>query len=496
MSGGEQQLSVKKNFLYNLAYQVLTIVLPLVTAPYLSRVLGAEGVGTYSWTYSVAYYFVLFAMLGTTNYGQRQIACCRDDREAMSRTFWSIWALQFGLSLVVVLAYIVYLLVLSDSPAFAAAWMPYVLSSGLDVNWLFFGREEFKVTVTRNFIVKLATICLMFLVVRGDNALLAYLLLMSCSYLLSVAALWPLVLKRVDFRCPRFFEVIGHVRPNLLLFLPVIAVSLYTVLDKVMLGAISGMTEEGYFENALKIATMPMAFIEALGVVMLPHMSNLIAKGKDEQMVEYLGGAMWFSMMFAFAFAFGIAGTAPVLVPVFFGEGFEPCALLLCVIVTDLPFMAWASVLRKQYLIPSARDRTFVASVVCGAVVNLMLNVLLMPSLGAFGASVAIAAAEITVCAVQVWAVRGELPQGRWALGCGPYLVIGTVMLVVVRAVGTCAGATITSLAVQVITGVVVYAGLTWAWCKLSHDQYYEAFALPAIRNFLAKLQFVRKLTK
>lgn len=486
-------MSVKKNFLYNTAYQVLTIILPLATAPYLSRVLGAEGVGTYSWTYSVAYYFVLFAMLGTEMYGQREIARCRDDRGLMSRTFWSIWALQSLTALVVAAAYLAYAFVIADDALLAACWIPYIISAGLDVNWFFFGREEFKVTVTRNFIVKLATFFLMFVVVRGENALVNYLLLLSCGYFLSVAVLWPMLRKRVDFIRPSLADLHAHIKPNLLLFLPVVSASLYTVFDKVMLGAISGMTEAGYFENAFKICIMPMAFVNALGGVMLPHMANLLAKGEKDEVGKYLGGAMWFSMMLAFAFSFGIAGTAPVLAPVFFGEGFEPCALLMCVIAVDLPFMSWASVLRKQYLVPAARDRAFAASIVTGAVVNIALNLVLIPSLASLGASIAIAAAEAAVCGVQVFVLRGELPQLKWLRESVPYLVIGAVMFVAVRAVGSALGVTVASLATEVLVGVVVYAVLVLVWCKAIHDKYYEAFARPAIRAVLSRLLPGRK---
>ncbi len=306
---------------------------------------------------------------------------------------------------------------------------------------------------------------------------------------MSVAVHRPMIRNIVDFCRPSLADVREHIKPNLLLFLPVIAVSLYTVLDKFMLGAISGMTEAGYFESALKICTMPMTFIEALGVVMLPRMANLLAKGEREEAGKYLGGAMWLSMMLAFAFAFGIAGTAPVFAPVFFGEEFESCSLLMCVIAIDLPFVAWANVLRKQYLIPVARDRAYASSIAAGAVVNIVINVILMPSLGSLGASIAVAAAEVAVCVVQVAAVRGELPQLRWLRESMPYLAIGAAMFAAVRAVGTVMGTTAASLVVEVLVGVIVYAGLTGLWCKATHNRYYELFVLPALKRLLGSVR-------
>ena len=185
--------------------------------------------------------------------------------ENLSKTFWGIWALQATLTILAVIVYLAYALFGSRETLTALIWLPYVISAALDVNWLFFGLEQFKVTVTRNFIVKLATFVLTFVLVRGNNALIAYLSLMSVSLFVSVAVLWPFVFREVQFYKPTVKEVVANLKPDLVLFVPVIAVSLYTVLDKVMLGQIAGMTETGYFENSLKVASLPFTLIAALG---------------------------------------------------------------------------------------------------------------------------------------------------------------------------------------------------------------------------------------
>lgn len=426
-------MSVKKNFIYNVAYQVLTLVLPLVTAPYLSRVLGSEGLGTYSYSYSVAYYFVMFAMLGVNNYGNRAIAMARDDGSALRRTFWEIWALQAGLSVLMLAVYSCYAVFGAGCALTALVWIPYVLSAALDVNWLFFGLEKFKLTVTRNFIVKLATFALTFVVVRGDGALGNYLVLMMASMVVSVAVLWPFVFKECKFERSSAADVLKHLRPNLVLFVPVIAISLYTVFDKVMLTWMSGVSATGVFENSLKVAQMPFTLISALGTVMLPHASNMVASGKKDQAVGYMAPSMWFAMLLSSAFTFGLIGIAAEFTPVFFGPGFEECAAVLSLLVLEMPFMAWANVIRTQWLMPTRKDRAYVASVVVGAFVNLGVNLLLIPSLGATGAALGTLAAEAAVCLVQTFAVYAELPLGKWFLESVPGLVIGVAMLLVIR---------------------------------------------------------------
>lgn len=485
--------NIKKNIIYNVIYQALLIILPLATAPYLSRVLGPNQLGQYSYTYSVANYFVLFAMLGVNNYGNRCVARARGDRAKLVEEFWGIYCFQVFMTLTMLVLYIAYSVVLSGDVVLALVWTPYVLSAGLDVNWLFFGLEEFRLTVTRNLVIKLATFALTLLLVRGEYALMIYCVLMSVSYLASAAALWPFVRCEVDWARPTWRRVLSHLRPNLVLFVPVIAVSLYTVLDRVMLGWFSSFEENGYFENAYKVATMPTAVITALGTVMLPRVSNLLVEGRRLEAQRYLGVSMWMAMAMAFAFSFGVAGVAPVLVPVLFGRGFGPSEAAMCVIVSDMPFMAWANVIRTQLLIPEGRDREYVASVVVGAAVNVAVNLALIPPMGALGASAGTLCAEAAVCLVQARAVRREVPQGRWLLRCLPFAAIGLVMFAAVRALGDVMGASAMTLLLQVAAGAVIYSLLSFMWCEATRDGCYLATVRPVIDGALARLRGRRR---
>ena len=250
-----------------MAYQALALILPLVTAPYVSRVLGSEGLGTCSYTNSVASYFVMFAMLGVNNYGNRAIAMARNDRETLRKTFWEIWSLQAALAVLMLAIYVCYAVFAEGCALTALVWIPYVFSAALDVNWLFFGLEKFKITVTRNFVIKLATFGLTFVLVRGEYALICYLVLLTTSFFLSSLVLWPFVLKEFSYERPAFANVLKHLKPNLVLFVPVVAVSLYTVFDKIMLTWLSGVSATGIFENGLKVAQMPFTLITALDVV-------------------------------------------------------------------------------------------------------------------------------------------------------------------------------------------------------------------------------------
>lgn len=477
-------MSVKKNFLYNVAYQILVLILPLVTAPYLSRVLGAEGLGVYSYTYSIAYYFVLFGMLGVNNYGNRAIAMTLGGKGDTRETFWGIWSLQAFTSIITLLIYIAYALLFSGDALTALIWVPYVLTSLLDINWLFFGLERFKVTVTRNFIVKLITFALTLVVVRGDNALFNYLVLMSLSLMVSVLVLWPFVLKEFKPIWVGLKNVLKHVKPNLVLFVPVIAISLYNVLDKIMLGQISGMYASGIFENSLKVAQMPYTLITALGTVMLPHASQLVAAGKHEESIGYMAPSMWFAMLLSSAFTFGLVAVSPEFCPVFFGDEFDECIIVMTVIVFELPFLAWANVIRTQWLIPTMKDRAYVASVIIGAIANVAVNLCLIPSLGALGAGIGTLVAEIVVCVVQTIAVSKELPLKQWFLEAVPGLVIGALMLVIVRLSTLVLPMSALGLLIEILVGMVSFTVLSLVWYLPTKNPYVQML-LSSIKNRL-----------
>ena len=147
--------SPKKNFAYNLIYQILILIIPLITAPYLARVVGANGVGIYSYTYSIVYYFMLLTLLGVSNYGNRSIAKVRDNKEALSKTFWGIYLFQLLMGILMIILYVGYLYVFDIKyKSIATIQILFIISATLDINWFFFGIEEFKKTITRNTFVK------------------------------------------------------------------------------------------------------------------------------------------------------------------------------------------------------------------------------------------------------------------------------------------------------------------------------------------------------
>lgn len=461
--------SIKKNFMYNVLYQLLLIILPLITTPYISRVLGSEGLGTYTYTYTIANYFMLVAMLGVKNYGNRSIAAVRDDKKKLTRVFWEIYGLQFICSVLAMVVYLGYVLIVeTEYQIIALIQGIYVFSGLLDISWLFFGVEKFKITVTRNIVIRLIDLACVFIFVRTRGDLWKYALIMTLGTLCSQGYLWFYVRRLVGWYRPKLVDLKKHIVPELILFIPIIAVSLYTMMDKVMLGQMSTMSEVGYYEGAAKILNIPTGVITALGTVMLPRMSNLAARGKIKESGQYIYNSMIFAMFLASGMMFGIAGIAEDFVPLFLGEEYESCVLLIRVMAPTVPFVSWANVIRTQYLIPNHEDKSYIISVVLGAAANLAVNFSLIPSLGALGAIIGTVCAEGTVCVSQTLLVRKKLELTRYLKNTVMYFVFGAVMFLIICAIHRMIADTVLALVTEILVGggaYVLMAGVYFA-CK------------------------------
>lgn len=450
--------SLKKNLLYNMSYQVLMIILPLITAPYISRVLGVDGIGTYSYVYSIAYYFGLCGMLGVSNHGNRSIALVKKDKEKLSQTFSNIYCIQLLTTLLAMFCYIVYTVQFCslDNTIARIAGL-FVLSYVIDINWFFFGMEQFKMTVTRNACIKVLTVIGVFSFVKKAEDLWLYVLIMSLGMVLGQVYLWLQIRKYIYFVPPKLKEMRTHIKPMLILFIPVIAYSIYKVMDKIMLGALASITEVGYYENADKIINIPVGFITAFGTVMMPRIASMIADKSNQAVNIYTQKSFKYFSMIAIGMAFGLIGVGDTLAPVYFGEAFTASAPIIEGLSITLIFMTWANIIRTQYLIPMKQDKPYVLSTIVGAVLNFCLNITLVPIWGAKGALVGTVVAEFSVFFVQAICVRKELDILQYLRPSMIYLGNGIVMAAVVRWIGGRIGTNIVSLMVQVAVGAVLY---------------------------------------
>lgn len=463
--------SLKSNFIWDSSYQVVRILTPLITTPYLARVLGSEALGTYSYTTTVAAYFTYFCLLGLEQYGNREIAKVRDDWEKRSQVFCSIFAMQMGVGAIVFAVYLCYAFLISgELLVFALVWGVWILAEAADISWFFYGIEDFREMTIRNLFVRLGVILGIFVLVHQPSDLVVYCGLQASAYAVNSWVLWLLIRRFVSFRRPSVSEVLDHIKPNLVLFAPVVAISIYTQFNKIILGNVSGMSEVAYYDNAYKIVTIPLALIQSLGTVMLPRMSAVVSRGDEHSAQLYLGYSSWFAQIMSFGLLFGIAGVAREFVPVFFGAGYEPCETLMPLLALIIPVCAWSSLLGNQFLIPYNRDKEYLGSVLVGACANICLCAILTVPFGAIGAAVATVCAEFSVAIVQSILVGRALPLTRYLKDAFPFFFVGLAEFVLIRFIGATLGPTVYGLACQVICGGFFYLLVAYGWLKVSHD--------------------------
>lgn len=451
-------MSVKKNFIYNLSYQILIMILPIITTPYISRIIGAEGIGIQSYTYSIANYFVLFAMLGVNNHGNSSIAMVRNNQKKLNKTFTSIYLIQATMSVIMIILYIIYIIFFTKSyKIIFAIQLIYIIGALFDINWFFFGMEQFKITVIRNTIIKLISVMSIFIFVRNERNLYLYSFILALGTLISQLILWNFLIKYARFTKVSFDEVKEHIIPMLTLFIPAISVSIYKIMDKIMLGAMSTVIEVGFFTNSERIISIPLGIITALGTVMLPKMSNLLSNGKNNEAKKYVNLSLKFSMFISIGAIFGLIGVGRNIVPAFLGKGFDRCVDIVSLLSVTLLFMAWANVIRTQILIPKKKDKVYIVSTLLGAIVNVIINTLLIKKFGAIGATIGTIFAEATVSIYQTLMIRKELNIKECLKDIIIFIISGITMFFTIKYLGYILGSSLFIGIMQIIIGTFVY---------------------------------------
>ncbi len=466
-------MSTRKNTLYNMAYRLFSMLLPLVTAPWLSRAVGTEGVGLYGYAWAISYTFCLIGLLGLENYGPRAIAKAKDDQAALDRTFSAIWKMQLlvaGFTLLVWCGYVAFVAGEEKEIAFHLTLMS--VSCLINVDWCLMGLDRFKPIALRYTVVKLLGAAAVFIFVKAPEDLWLYAFVWSVTTFIGCVSCFLSLRGRVKIVHVSWKEALTHLKPCAVLSISVIAVSVYRQMDKVMIGALADMSQTGLYENAEKIILCLSGFISAVGTVMLPKVSHMTAQGRMEDVKKHLDASMELVMCMVCALGFGIASVAVEFAPLFYGVDFAASGLLMIPLAMTLLTIGFANVIRTQWVLPQQRDSIFVKSVLTGAVVNVVLNAVFIPGFGAMGAVVATVAAEISVPLVQFIILRKELPYGRYLRYVGIYAVIGLLMAGAVRLAALLPVDGWAGLALQVAVGGFTYAALCLVWWKITGNKH------------------------
>ena len=464
-------LSARKNTLYNVSYRVFSILLPLVTAPYLSRTVGKFGVGLYSYAWNISYIFVLIGTLGLETYGVRAISRVRDDPEKLNRTFSEIWRMQRVVAAAALAVWLVYVFFIAgEEKPVALSLSMMSLSCIVNLDWCLMGLDQFRPIALRNTAVKLLAALCVFLFIHDSGDLWVYGFAWSLATFLGCVSCMFRLKGQVSYIPVTLRESFRHFPPCALLFVSVIAVSVYRTMDKVMVGAIAGMEENGLYENAEKIIYCLSGFISAFGNVMMPRSSHLLSQGRVDEIRRSMKLSMHLVLCMVCGMAFGLLSVADRFTPLFYGQEFVLSSRLMIPLGFSLVLIGFANVIRMQWILPHGLDSIVLRSVLSGAAVNLLVNTALIPPLGAMGAVIGTLMAECTVPLVQFLHLKKDLPYKTYLKTLAAYTAAGLAMYLALFFISPLfPGNTWLSLACLVFLGGLIYGILSLLYWHICH---------------------------
>ena len=394
-------MRVLKNYLYNLSYQLLVIVLPVITTPYITRVFSSNDLGSYGYYNSIVTYFILLATLGVANYGTKEIS---GHRKNVQKTFWGIYSLQVLATCLALVLYIATCLLIPSMNNLIAYILGFsLLSRGLDISWLFQGMEDFKKITVRNTAVKLLGVASVFIFVKKPSDLYLYIILLVVYDLLGQLSMWLPAREHIGRPHLDIVYAKRHIKPVILLFLPQIAISLYITLDRTMLGALSSTTDVGIYDQALKIINILLTLVTSLGSVMLPRVSGLLSSGDYKAVNKMHEFSFLIYNLVIFPIIAGLLVVNKDFVSFFLGKDFQAANIAIAIMVFRMFFIGWTNIMGIQILIPHNKHREFMLSTTIPAVVSVGLNLLLIPPFGFVGASIVSVLTEALVWFIQLY---------------------------------------------------------------------------------------------
>lgn len=452
--------SIGKNYIYNMIYQILILLVPLLTTPYTSRVLSVEGIGVYSFTYSIVTFFVLLAELGSVAYARREIAYCQDDKEKRSIIFWETLILRIITTLVCMIVYFIYV-INSKYIVIGLVQMIYIIAVVFDITWFYQGMENFGTVVLRNSEIKIIGMLFIFIFVKDENDLLLYIFGLALITLIGNLITWVNIskyIKRVPFK---ELNPLKHFKSTINLFIPNIAAQVYLLLDKTMLGFLTiDSVENGYYEQTQKIIKMSWTFLTTFSAVMAPRMAYIYMKKDKEALNEYMCKSFNIIWLISSVLAFGIIGVSDNVIPWFLGDEYSKVIILLKIFAFVLFPIGLNSVTGTQYLVTLKKHRIYTISIVTGAILNFIMNCYLIPKYYSVGAAISSVIAEVVIAIIQIIYIvyymkdikMKDIFSSSWKC-----ILSGVIMLLELKIISHAMNSTIYNSIVLIVLGGLTY---------------------------------------
>lgn len=412
MNKGYKIHSVKYNFIMNVILKMSSFIFPLITFPYVSRVLGAVGNGKVSFATSVIYYFSMIATLGIPTYGVKICAQNRDDKEKLSKTVQELLIIE---SITMVISYVMFFIALFIVPRLQEEKFLMLINSAtilltvFGVEWFYQAIEQYDYITFRNLAFKIISIILMFLLVHQTED---YILYGAISVIGTVGSNILNILrlrKLINLKISAPLNLSQHIRPIFMLFMLSASTMVYTSLDTVMLGFIKSDADVGYYNAAVKLKNILVSLVTSLGTVLLPRLSNSLANNDLTQFNTLIKKSFNFVLLMSVPLTIYCIIEASDCINFLAGSGYQQAVLPMQLISIAIIFIGLSNIIGIQILIPFGKENLTVISTIVGAIVNIILNSIFIPLYSAAGAALATSIAELSVLLVQVYFIRSHI---------------------------------------------------------------------------------------
>lgn len=453
---------VSVNYIYNMLYQVLTFLTPIITAPLLARTLGSTNLGIYDYTYTIVNWFTIVGMLGISTYGNREIAkaSATNDRNIVSKKFSEIFTLQM---VSVLISFTIFaLLILLTNFQYKTIFIIQgllIFSSAFEISWFYAGMQDFKKVSIRNMILKLITVVGIILLIHDDSDLILYTSFLAILSVFNSLILFYKISDYVDYKKPTIKEFCSHIKGSIALFIPQIATTIYSVFGRTLIGMLyTDINEVAFYNYAYRFDTMVLYIVTTIGTVMLPKVVQIRSEGNDEEAKRITNKTLKVAFLLSLPLAIGFATVSPYFIPWFLTESFSRVSTIICFLAPTIVFISITNVLGTQYLIPFEKTSKYTISVVSGCFISLLFNFLLIKPLGGVGAAITTTITEFAVFVIQYCFVRKSFNFDGILKKFFKYLFTAFVMGVVIVLIGTALGVGLITNILQVIVGVLLYA--------------------------------------
>lgn len=403
--------SIKKNFIYSSILTVANYIFPMITFPYVSRVLGVTNIGVCSFVDSIINYFILFAMMGLTTIGIREIAGTGGDRERQGKVFSSLLtinAISTLLMLVLLLISIEIIPQFNTNRKLLYIGAAKLISNLFLVEWFFKGTENFKYITQRSIIVKTAYVALVLLLVKTPDDYYTYFILLTGMTVVNAAINFPFACKKVKFSFKEL-NMKMYIKPFFIMGIYAILTSMYTSFNVIYLGMTTNNTEVGYYSTSTKLFSILIAIYTAFTGVMLPRMSALYSKNSIDEFKRMIRKSVTGLVFFAVPVVILTSLLASDIVYALSGPGYEGAYLPAKIIMPLIFIIGYEQILVIQILMPSKQDKSILLNSIIGAIVGISLNLILVHRFGATGSAIVWVMSEITVLCAAQYAVSKTL---------------------------------------------------------------------------------------